>query len=350
MPIAIERAIDAVLAPFLPGIDLRPSVVASDVRAVSDLYNGLPASTVPPDRRLAAQLLFFLPADLGKVPFCLSELAAAKALPARRVLRLLDLGAGPGTASLGAAIALAGMVDEIQITAVDRDARALEVGRALHVELSDDDGSSPGAGIRRAVRTVATDLARGRIPDGEFDLVVIQGLLSELPGGAREPLVRAAIGALAPDGAAIVIEPALRTTARALHALRDAIRAGNVAHVFAPCVRQGPCPALDREDDWCHEDREWDPSPRVVEIGRLAGLRRGGLKFAYVTFVRGGASVADSVPGKGTISRVVSDLMRSKGKSEAFFCNDDGRTRVTVLNRNRSEAFDRLRRGDLVRS
>jgi ribosomal protein RSM22 (predicted rRNA methylase) len=160
------------------------------------------------------------------------------------------------------------------------------------------------------------------------------------------------LAALTEDGVAIVVEPALRTAARSLHRVRDAILASGAARVFAPCVRQGPCPALDRESDWCHEDRAWDPPERVAEIARLAGVRRGSLKFAYVTFVLDRANVASTRPGEAPAYRVVSDVLVSKGKSEAFLCGDAGRLRAIRLNRDRSEAnaaFADLRRGDVAR-
>jgi len=333
----LPEAIERVAGRLLPGVDRGPAAIASAVRALSDRYNGIESGPIDPDHRLAAELAFFVPADVGKIGVCLGELAAAGRIPARSPLRVLDLGAGCGTASIGARMALGDRA--IEIVAVDREARSLEVARGLHDAL----GAS-------AFRAVARDLSAGTLPaEGAFDLVLAQSLLCELPQAAREPLVRAALRTLSPDGVAIFVEPALRAAARSLHRVRDAILASGAARVFAPCVRQGPCPALDREADWCHEDRPWDPPESVLEIGRLAGLRRSGLKFAYVTLVPDRANVAG--PDSRDAYRVVSDLMPSKGKSEAFLCGDLGRLRTIRLNRDRSEAnaaFARMRRGDVL--
>src|SRR5439155_17805257 len=105
-----------------------------------------------------------------------------------------------------------------------------------------------------AIATRADDAVRVAIPPA--DLVVMGTLLNELPAEARLSLVQRALAAVSPDGAVIVIEPALRETSRALHELRDAVLAGGHGFVFAPCTRTcAPCPALADPDDWCHEDR-----------------------------------------------------------------------------------------------
>ena len=92
---------------------------------------------------------------------------------------------------------------------------------------------------------------------------------------------RALIG-LADHGAVIVIELALRETARGLHELRDAILARG-GHIFAPCTRRlAPCTALIDPADWCHQDRAVTLPRRTAELARLTHLRDGGLKFAYL--------------------------------------------------------------------
>src|SRR4029078_7441568 len=99
-------------------------------------------------------------------------------------------------------------------------------------------------------------------------------LLTELPPFARLELVERALTAIRDDGAVIIIEPALRDTARALHELRDAVLASGRGRVFAPSAPRGsPCPALADPDDWCHEDRPLALPPRTAELARLTHLR-----------------------------------------------------------------------------
>src|SRR5262249_42481490 len=145
-----------------------------------------------------------------------------------------------------------------------------------------------------------------------------------------------------------LIEPALRETARALHRLRDALLADETAHVFAPCTRRGPCPALDDPRDWCHEDRPFAPPPRLAALAHRTGLRLGGLKFAYLPLRKRPDPLVEAA---GAALRVVSRPLDQKGSIERIVCSDDGRRRLRVLKRDRSDdnrALGDARRGDVI--
>jgi ribosomal protein RSM22 (predicted rRNA methylase) len=191
----------------------------------------------------------------------------------------------------------------------------------------------------------------------QFDLILLGLVLNELPADipTRAAFLRSLIGSLAEDGSIIVIEPALRETARALHAVRDAIvAAGAPPNVFAPCLRAGTCPMLESERDWCHEDVHVALPGPVAEIARAAGLRYERLTYSYLTLRRDGRTLRDAVAraGEGEPWRVVSEPMPSKGKLELFVCGVPGRARLVRLDRHRTEAnarLDRKGRGSLLR-
>ncbi len=152
---------------------------------------------------------------------------------------------------------------------------------------------------------------------------------------------------LAESGSIVILEPALRGPTRELHALRDGL-AESALDVFAPCLRTGPCPMLETERDWCHEDREFVLPPALVPVAKDAGLRFERLTYAYLTLRRDGLRLGDHVQGRG---RVVSQPLISKGKRELFVCRDDGRVRLTRLDRHRREGnaeFDLAARGDVL--
>jgi ribosomal protein RSM22 (predicted rRNA methylase) len=220
----------------------------------------------------------------------------------------------------------------LAVTAVDVDDDALALGAAWARTLAP----------RLRVDTLRLDLARTPPPDGPFHLVVAGTVLNELPAAARAPLVRALLSRLAPGGALLVLEPALRDTARALHVLRDELLAAGDAHVFAPCTRAGaPCPALADPDDWCHEDRPFAPPPRLRELVKRTGLRAHGLKLAYLTLRREPAPLVVAPAGRRAL-RVVSGDVSGKGTVERWACGDEGRVRVRVLARERGPARDAL--------
>jgi ribosomal protein RSM22 (predicted rRNA methylase) len=162
-------------------------------------------------------------------------------------------------------------------------------------------------------------------------------------------VVQRALAALTDDGAVIIIEPALRDTSRALHAIRDAVIASAAGHVFAPCTRRtAPCPALADPDDWCHEDRPLELSPRTAELARRTGLRDSGMKLAYLVLRK---QPLDLVEAGEAAWRVVSAPRPAKGKLEVIGCSAHGRVPLRLLKRNRTSsnrALEHAERGDVV--
>jgi precorrin-6B methylase 2 len=296
-----------------------------------------------PKGDLAARAVFFTVADAMKIAIPLCELAGRGALPARRPLRIVDVGAGCGAMSLGI---IASLVTDatgdgaFTITAIDRDVDALRIAASALRALGEHRGVTVG------ITTRVADVATTGLPAA--DLVVLGTVLNELAPAARMELVQRALAAVDAEGAVIVIEPALRDTSRALHELRDDLLRAGGATVFAPCTRRGaPCPALAHTDDWCHEDRAVALPPRTAELARLTHLRDSGLKFSYLVLRHSALPLVDAAPAW----RVVSGQMSAKGKLELFGCSDAGRVPLRLLKRNRSEAnraFERARRGDVL--
>jgi len=290
---------------------------------------------------LAARAMFFTIADAMKIAIPLGELVGRGALPAGRPLRLLDLGAGCGAMSLGTVVALSGLAElRLDVLAIDRDPGALAIARAAIRALA------ARRGVAAEVTTLNEDVTRARLPAA--DLVVLGTVLNELPAGARLALVERALAAVGDDGAVIIIEPALRDTARALHEVRDALLGAGRGHVFAPCTRTlAPCPALADPSDWCHEDRALALPRRTAELARLTHLRDGGMKFAYLVVRRRPLALVDAVPAW----RVVSAPMPAKGKLEVIGCGTPGRIPLRLLRRHRAlhnRGFEAADRGDVL--
>jgi ribosomal protein RSM22 (predicted rRNA methylase) len=301
-----------------------------------DRLSGKPAGD------LAARAAFFTPADAMKIAIPIGELANRGAIPARRPLRVVDLGAGCGALSLGLIATLesdatGGAMFDLLL--IDSDMDALRIASAALRDLTAHHHTTA------AITTRVADVTATSIPPA--DLILAGSVLNELPEAARMPLVQRALAALAPDGALILIEPALRDTSRALHAIRDAAIAAG-ACVFAPCTRQAaPCPMLENPDDWCHEDRPLTLPPRTAELARLTHLRDSGMKFSYLVLRKQPLRLVD----RDHAWRIVSEPLSSKGKLELYGCSDAGRIPLRLLRRNRSEAnraFEKARRGDVV--
>ena len=186
---------------------------------------------------------------------------------------------------------------------------------------------------------IVADLSKGARPagvSGRFDLIVAAHLLNEftgLLGAARADLVLAWMRDwLAPTGVMLLIEPALKETSRALLAVRDHLT-GAGAFVVAPCLWQGPCPALVSPHDWCHDSAARPSQPRA--------------DFSYLAIQANGQAQTDPAH-----FRVVSDLKREKGRTRLFGCGLRGRNPMLLQNRDATpsnKAFLSLDRGDLCR-
>lgn len=289
---------------------------------------------------LAARALFFTVADAGKPVVVLDELVArgpAGFLSGDRTV--LDLGAGCGAMTIGLLLHRAARGDRgaLDVTLVDRDADALAIARDAIAAIA------AHLGLPCTIATRTADV--GAPITGRFDLVLAGTVVNELPDGAA--LLDRMLGATAPAGVAIVIEPALRATSRALHAFRDALIARGRAVVLAPCTRRGaPCPALADERDWCHDHRPVRLPPRTQQLALATGLRDGELKLAFLALAHPAAA-----PPPAAAYRVVDDPHGTKGKLELTACGPDGWVPVRLLRRHRSAAnrpVERARRGDLL--
>ena len=302
-----------------------------------------------------AYLLYFFPVNYAKVAGLLLEMPA---LPVRP-LRILDVGSGPGTAALAVLDHLARLGQAghhgSEVIAVDRNRQALQEAEALWTLLAGGCAEKPVYAFRARHADAERADAQALWKQGPFDLVILANSLNELHCSAADPVadrvtfLESLLKALAPDGTLMVIEPALRGTTRALHHVRDRLVAGRLATVYSPCLHEQPCPALVREDDWCHEERPWVPPAMVREIDRAVGFIKDALKFSYLLLRKDGLTITER---SADVYRVVSEVMVMKGDRRAWLCNQEGRPLVGRLEKARSEAnaaFERWHRGAIVR-
>ena len=319
------------LAPRLLGRDDRTGdALVAQVRRVSELYTRERHALDQATSALAARLRFYLPRDLMKITGPLGELA--EALPERTTWRVLDVGAGLGTTTLGlATLAKERGVERLEVTALERDAASLDVFRSL-ARAAETAGLVPS--IVLDART--NDLTSGAPPNLHgFDLVLMGLTLNELHRrledtarlDAHEALLRDLLRRLEPDGSLIVLEPAMKDSSRTLQRLR-----GRLADaVFAPCLRAGECPLLRRDRDWCHAALPLELPAPLAAIARAAGLRRERLSYAYLTLRPDGRRLSGH--GDASALRIVGGPVLTKGKTEWDGCGPVGLVRLRRLDR-----------------
>jgi hypothetical protein len=235
---------------------------------------------------------------------------------AGKTVSVLDLGAGTGAAGDAVRDAWEG---RIRLVSVDRVAG--------------------GGATRPGDVTDVGRLAREVLGGQRFDLVVAAHVLNELEPErqtADRPhrlarLVQSWCETLLTEaGTLIIVEPALRETSRVLLGVRDLLVAGDSLRIVAPCFFAGPCPALSRDRDWCHD-------------------AAGSVDFSYLVVRLAGPAGETADPA---LFRIVSDSMPEKGRLRLFGCGAGGRQAVVRLNRHESDAnadLGMLQRGDVAR-
>lgn len=313
--------------------------------------------------------VYFLPVNLAKVQGLLDEMPASTFDPQapEEPIRVLDLGSGPGTGALAVLDWLKRdpslATRKLELYCLDRSAQALTetnllceaYGRLARVEgfrlVTAETDLERGLG-----RALATGLGRPE-PQPVFSVILLANCLNELFRGHRQPLkkqvelIQGCASWLAPNGTIMILEPALRETARDLHVLRNELlgQPDRTLQVYSPCLHDEPCPALVKETDWCHEERPWTPPAFVAAIDRRVGFIKDALKFSYLLLRKDGERLA---PNEADVYRVVSELRVMKGEKRAWLCNRTGRPEVGRLDRMQSQtnaAFDDWHRGAIVR-
>ena len=303
--------------------------LASEVKLVSEIYTRERASLHRTSVELAARLRFFLLRDLAKIERPLVELAMAP----RETLRVLDLGAGLGTSTLGVARAAKkhGLAKRLDVIAVEHAARLVDVMTYLCDRAHE-------VAVPIALQTRELDLEKldpSSLGSG-FDLIVVGLALNELfvdapdPIAARVAWCESVAACLADDGAMIVLEPALRTTTRELMQVRDRLVSASALKVIAPCTADGGCPLLRRERDWCHADDALALPEPLKTIAKQAGLRWEGLSYAYLVVAKHDRRARD-------VLRVVGGPIVQKGRTETHLCHAPDLARLSVLHRDRDE-------------
>ncbi len=362
-PLISEQVLKAIATVGDTVGQLAPS--ASGIRTLSHLFTRgrqeIDKRYLDDPRLLSAYLQYYLPVNLAKIRSILEELPRDGFRgQEHRPLRVLDVGAGPGTGSLAV---LEWWLDhdrspsELSLLALDHSRSALTLARRLWQSVTE---AKQATGVTFDVQAV--DLERQaevqRVLagcDGQIDLIVVGNVLNESfphdrdPVGRRVKIVAQLLKALADVGSLIIVEPALREPTRALHTLRDRLVGEGLATIYSPCLHDHACPALLHPEDWCHEERHWEPPASVAAMDREVGFIKDALKFSYLVLRKDGRTI---VPREPDLIRVVSEQRQFKGELRVWACGETGRREIGRLDRERSEtnaAFDVASRGTIVR-
>jgi ribosomal protein RSM22 (predicted rRNA methylase) len=236
---------------------------------------------------------------------------------------LLDVGAGPGTASWAAAEAFSSLHS---FTLIDAN-RAL---RALALDLA-------GRSARLREFDYRHGQARAALADAEAaELVVASYMIGEIAEAERRALADL-MWAKTRD-TLVIVEPGTPAGYARVIALRAHLIAAG-AHVAAPCPHDGPCPLV--APDWCHFAQRL---PRLRAHKQIKGVELPfeDEKFSYVALRR--------APAARHPARVLAPPVLSKVEVAAKLCTPDG-VSIARLPRRAKADYARARRwrwGDAV--
>jgi len=295
-------------------------------------------------QQLSSYLLFYWPVSYAQTQ---AMLAMARFSPGIQKIRILDLGSGPGPCSLAAADYLRAdnYSVQIEITACDRSELALKSARQLAEASGYEMKTTPN-----------WDASATGIPDGSFELIIMGHLINELWKDQQDRLERrlafleSAFSRLAPHGAVLVLEPALMGTGRELLDLRDRLAASGKS-ILAPCVRNGPCPALQTPGHTCHSDFAW-PLPEVVrELGARAGLDKELVKTTAFVMSNRNDQTGGGLEEDNTWRVVSEPILNKAGRTRYLLCGEQGRIPFSAKQGTgfpAEKVFFSLRRSDLI--
>jgi len=312
LPAALNRAIDAEAAQHDYKLLIRAVEEMSSRYRAREKEAGAFIGT--PLHR-AAYVVTRLPATYAAVASVLGEIR--QRMPTFEPASLLDLGAGPGTATWAAAALFPSLQ---RATLIEQDAEFIATGRQMV--------KSAGADPIARMEWVRGDLRKPELEP--HDLVVISYALGELSERDATALVNKA---LASARVLAVIEPGTPRGCGVAHLARAVMLAAK-AHIVAPCSHEGPCPMLARKDDWCHFAQRLERTSlhRHLKSGELGYEDE---KFSYMVAAREDVSRAHA--------RGIRHPLIGKGHIKLDLCTPAGIVSETVT-RSDKEKFKQARR------
>jgi ribosomal protein RSM22 (predicted rRNA methylase) len=295
---------------------------AARAAAISKTYrDGGGSGAIRSEADALAYALARMPATHAAIVASLNALADV--IPDFAPENLLDVGAGPGTASWAAAARFPSLQGFALLDAND----AL---RALALDLASGSARLGDLTYRKAEALAA--LAESPTAD----LVIASYMIGELADTQR-PRLAELLWARTRD-TLMVVEPGTPAGYARIMALRAQL-IGVGAHVAAPCPHDRPCPL--NAADWCHFTQRL-PRSRAHKQVKGAELPFEDEKFCYVALTRRPAAVHPS--------RVLAQPVVGKADIAAKLCTSEGVVIAKVPHRDKT-AYARARRwrwGDAV--
>jgi ribosomal protein RSM22 (predicted rRNA methylase) len=316
LPAELKAALDRKLRGF------SRSDAAGRAAAISKTYrDGGNSGAIRSETDALAYALARMPATYAAVTASLNALVQIR--PDFAPNNLLDIGAGPGTATWAAAEAFPSLQ---RFTLLDSN----DALRALALDLVADSFRLRDASYQRGE-------ARAALANADAaDLVVASYMIGEI-GDAEQRALAELMWAKTRD-TLLVVEPGTPAGYARIIALRTLLIALG-AHVAAPCPHDGPCPL--QAPDWCHFTQRLQRSRAHKQV-KGAQLPFEDEKFSYVALTRAAVHQRPS--------RVLAQPVVTKVEITAKLCTPEGLSLTRVPRRAKADyaSARRWRWGDAL--
>jgi ribosomal protein RSM22 (predicted rRNA methylase) len=311
LPAGLKAALDAKLQ------GLSRNDAAGRAALISSTYrDGGGSDAIRSEADALAYALARMPATYAAVTASLNALGEIR--PDFAPATLLDVGAGPGTATWAAAEAFSSLRS---FTLLDANSAL----RDLALDLS-------RYGERLRDMTYQRGEARAALADAEAaDLVVASYMIGEISEAERRALTEL-MWAKTRD-TLLIVEPGTPAGYARIIALREQLIASG-AHVAAPCPHDGKCPLI--APDWCHFTQRL-PRSRAHKQLKSAELPYEDEKFIYVVLTR--------TPVARHPARVLAQPVISKVAISARLCTNRGILNLIAARRDKAR-YQRLKKVD----
>lgn len=259
------------------------------------------------DQHRLSYLAARLPATFAVVKKVLEE--CQKQIPDFSPHSLVDIGAGPGTASWAAASIFEGIKS---ITLYEKDDGLLRLGKSMM-----DSSTNPAvknadwkhADLAQKVDFSPSDLGILSYVVGELDLEVMKRVVADSWNSVKQMLV--------------VIEPGTPHGFERIRTIREQlIQLG--AHLVAPCPHHGKCPMSG--SDWCHFSTRLERSSLHKAV-KEASMGYEDEKFSYVAVSKTSVVL--------TQARILRHPHHHSGHTEFVLCTPEGLEKRTISRRHK---------------
>ena len=308
---ALPDQIQTRLEELLQGVSMKELQLLS--QKLSDIYRqGLPttAALKGPKAHLA-YLVTRLPATYAAIFEVLHKLH--KVAPELRPRTVLDVGAGPGTATMAAHE----FFGPIPATLVEKDPQFIQLGKELL------------AGDTRWIEQSFTDVSI----DTQHDLVIMSYSLGEASHDAVNKVIDRLLQVTC--GACVIIEPGTPRGYETIMKVRNRfIEKG--AHLLAPCPHAKACPI--NPGDWCHFSTRLARS-RLHRFVKGVSLGFEDEKFSYII-----ASPTERTLIDG--DRIIRAPEKRGNHILLTLCTNEGTFEKRTISKSDKELFSAAKRAD----